>query len=1076
VRKIASILFISLTITGLCQAKPERASDIKQRDLSPEAKLSRVPKSEITASFQRGAKFIPDVIMVGFSPSTKTMLGQGIIRAQKGKTVILNEASLDRIANKFGVSEYEPLFPRHPSKLERIYKIKLAKGKDIAAAVEEYENNPNVEFAEPIFVYDICVVPSDDDYSTQWALPQINAPDAWDISTGSSNIVVAIIDTGVDYDHPDLAANIWVNSGEIQDNSIDDDENGFVDDYYGWDFVSVSASEVATGEDPGPRDNNPMDFHGHGTHCAGISGAAANNNTGLSHNVVGISWNSELMAVRAGYQGNDGDGHLTTADWAAAVTYAADNGADIISMSFGGYSSSSVGLNATNYALTKDCVLVAAAGNDNSQNQFFPACNQDVISVASSDSSDRKSWFSNFGSWVDVTAPGSSIYSTDFDDDYSFKSGTSMATPLTAGLVALIKSNEPTLNNDDIAQRVISTTANIDSLNPGFEGLLGSGRIDAYAALIDTSENHSPVLYNPWVTPSSGTESTNFEFTVDYYDPEGDPPDDNYRRVYISGLGYEQMTLKSGSADDGTYQYSTTLPVGSYSYMYFFADEHGLSDITDWKSGPYVYTNDSTIELKVDVSGGPVTNNIKIRFGYGPDFQNLMYQEWLAPELPQHVGIDSGQRVQFEVHLESINHDFTKWEFWDDEGNTWESVSSSYGFILNSGNIYATAFLDYTPQNYTIGGTVLREDSGPVPGGVDLTLSSSQQMMEQHTDDGNFSFSGVKGGVPVSVRLEASEGGYGFSPASLSYSNLKTDHTGESITAYATDIYAPTTSFLTVPSTINEDSSISFTWIGEDDVTEPVNLLYQYKLEGVDIDWSTEVTDTSKSYDLANGAYTFWVRAKDEAGNINQAPTNYTFVVNAAPRVVSATRINRSVWASRVTLEMPASPNHPNDIFVLLPEHAGISDSELIPVTIHRVDDINASGGNEIISDELGFTARISETKIGWLVTLPESIPPGQTEEYDIVWGKIKYFGWHPYVQVPLGFPDLYLGESNNSAVCLEVRLDNRPRPPVLMGNDELCFEKWNSDSRNKNQICARKSVIYWKDNKMWRGHSVSLE
>lgn len=529
---------------------------------------------------------------------------------------------------------------------------------------------------------------------------------------------------------------------------------------------------------------------------------------------------------------------------------------------------------------------------------------------------------------------------------------------------------------------------------------------------LSPGENHDPVLSNPRVYPMSGTEyETEFEFMVDYYDADGDVPD--YKNIYLSDGRIVPMTFKegSGSASNGTYHYTTdwlSAEDSPYSYWFFFSDTRGGYDMTPWQSGPWVYTEGCGVELKVEVSGGPVTNNIEICFGYGPDLMNLETQCWQAPELPQNLWIDSGQQLMFTVSVECIDHTFVKWEFRDDEGNlVRESTASGYGFILLSGNIHATAYLSYTPQNHTISGTVLQEGSSLVPGGVDLTLSSPVETLQRHTDDGNFSFTGVKGGVPVTVTPSAP--GYAFTPASLVYENLCNDHTGESITAYSSDAYVPTTTFISVPPEVSEESSVSFSWIGEDDVSAPPNLLYQYKLDGVDIDWSGWVSDTSKSYDIANGVYRFWVRAKDEAGNYiekDESAACYSFVVNAAPRVISAVRINRSVWASRITLEMPASPNHPNDIFILLPEHAGTSDPELLPVTIHLVDDINACGGNEIVSDELSLITRITETKSGWQVTLPESIPLGQSVQYDIVWGKIKYFGWQEYVSVPDGFPN----------------------------------------------------------------------
>jgi hypothetical protein len=480
-------------------------------------------------------------------------------------------------------------------------------------------------------------------------------------------------------------------------------------------------------------------------------------------------------------------------------------------------------------------------------------------------------------------------------------------------------------------------------------------------------------------------------------------------RVYINGDGHD-MSLESGYAADGTYSYTSKLPEGMHMYSFAFINEYDFV-MTPTYSGPLVGPPGCCIEIRVEVANGPVTNNIEICFGYGPDLGNLETTCWPATEMPQDLWIANGRQLMFTVNLESNNHTFIKWEFRDDDGNlVGESTASGYGFILLSGNIHATAYLSYTPINYTISGSVLQIDSTPVLGGVDLVVSSSVQTLMQHTDNGNFSFNNVKGGVSVSVTPSASAGGYEFSPPTLSYDNLKTNHTGESITAYSSDFSVPMTSFLTVPPAVSENSSASFSWIGEDDVTAPENLLYQFKTDGLDPDWSSWASDTSKSYDLKNGVYTFEVTAKDEAENINQSPTNYTFVINAAPKVVSSIQTKRSVWASRVTLEMPASPNHPNNVFILLPEHSGSSDSELVPVTIHAADESTPLGASDIVSEQMGVTPRISKADIGWRVTLPEAIPNGGSAQYDIVWGKINYFGWHKNETVPRDFPNFSPG------------------------------------------------------------------
>jgi hypothetical protein len=587
-----------------------------------------------------------------------------------------------------------------------------------------------------------------------------------------------------------------------------------------------------------------------------------------------------------------------------------------------------------------------------------------------------------------------------------------------------------------------SVNSNTRSISIGAAYNVATFDVDVNLEEVDivliTPQGNDPVLSNPRVNPMGGTESTTFEFLVDYYDLDGDPPDTIYRKVYISGNGGQAegiMSLKNGSDANGTYHYTRTLPIGSYSYMFVFSDTSGAFDMTSWQDGPYVHSDDDAV-INIVIQCTRISSDLQLAYSLtgfsGPWTDIPITKQILDPLL-----VPSGSTVYFKAVVDGPNYQYREWELWESGTRIAGNTSSMFSFTLGATTteVGLNVFYDYTPQYYTISGTVLRDDSNPVPGGVDLTLTSPEQTMLQHSTDGNFSFTGVQGGTSVTITPSAD--GYNFSPPSLIYHNLKDNYPGQTIVAYTSDTYVPMTSFLTVPPAVSENSSVSFSWIGEDDVTPLENLLYQYKLDNVDLDWSAWVSDTSKSYDLENGTYTFWVRAKDEADNINQAPLSYKFVVNAAPRVVSSLRTKRSVWASRVTLSMPNSPSHPKDVFVLLPDHSGTSDSELVPVAIHRVDDPNPSGVSDIVADKLGLTPRITKANVGWLVTLPQPIPLGQTMEYDIVWGKIQYFGWKELVLVPWGFPNAprsggaasYLDE-NRSLWRVSTKYDNHGGSP----------------------------------------------
>lgn len=275
----------------------------------------------------------------------------------------------------------------------------------------------------------------------------VKANDAWEISWGDRKVVVAVVDTGMDLEHEDLIANKWTNSGEIAGNKVDDDNNGYVDDIHGWDFNA---------NDGHPHDETGAANPGHGTHCAGIVGAACNNNVGT----CGMSPVVSLMALR--FLGSDGSGDLFAS--VKAIDYAAKNGAHVISASWGASVPRATAqpiIDAIKAAEEKGVIFVAAAGNDGKSNDnrdVYPANAQtpNMISVAASNSSDQKPAWSNFGRKVDIASPGEGILST-IPGDYRELSGTSMATPLVAGVVALMKSIDDKLSGAEALSVMQST-------------------------------------------------------------------------------------------------------------------------------------------------------------------------------------------------------------------------------------------------------------------------------------------------------------------------------------------------------------------------------------------------------------------------------------------------------------------------------------------------------------------------------------------------------------------------------------------------------------------------------------------
>jgi len=374
--------------------------------------------------------------------------------------------------------------------LYRSYKITLPEGVDVEQAVAELKGDADVEYAQLNYLNKMYMVPNDPYYHSRaswaqgyddlWGIKKMGCKDAWDISQGQG-VVVAVIDSGIDYTHEDLATNIWVNPGEdingngiIDDNDfngVDDDGNGFVDDIRGWNFSDDN--------------NSPDDYYGHGTHCAGTIAAVGNNGIG----VIGVAPKSKIMPVRIFPYAYDDV-------CASAIKYAADNGAKVLSNS---WSSTMRNLtdpvveDAIDYAYEKDCTIVFAAGNDDDDVAYYsPANYSKTITVAAIDHTDKKASFSNHGLLVDVAAPGVDILSlraegTDMYGDgshivgekYYRANGTSMACPHIAGVAALIKSAYPEFSNEDIAKVLRSSVSTLGLSSTYF----GSGIIDAEKAL-----------------------------------------------------------------------------------------------------------------------------------------------------------------------------------------------------------------------------------------------------------------------------------------------------------------------------------------------------------------------------------------------------------------------------------------------------------------------------------------------------------------------------------------------------------------------------------------------------------------
>ena len=517
---------------------------------------------------------------------------------------------------------------------------------------------------EPDFKINVGSTPNDTNFGQLWGLnntgqsgglfdADIDAVEAWDITTGSSEVVVGVIDTGIDYNHPDLVDNIWTNPGEIAGDGIDNDGNGFIDDIHGWDFRN--------------NDNDPMDDEGHGTHVAGTIGAVGNNNLG----VVGVSQDVSLVAIK--FLGPDGG---STSGAIRAIEYANTlkrNGTNIVmtNNSWGGGNFSFSLEAAIENALELDILFVAAAGNEGTSGLAYPASYDldNVISVAATDRNDQLASFSNYNATrVDLAAPGVSILSTQPNNSYAFLNGTSMASPHVAGALALLAANEPNLTALELKAKLLDRVDVLPQLN----GLVAtSGRLNVNSLL----EQFSAVNFTAetFVTPGSVgidvVDETGFDLgaTVTIVSSSGDSEtltiDATTALEFSTAI---DAVAGVANADDGILQVASgdTLTVTYFDPDHdggvtrsdsavIFADDHGndsasatsvdfpftvsgnieVSDDLDWFS----FRATAGMEYEFRVALGSLTNSVLSL--YGTDGSSLLESDnsssssitWIAP-------------------------------------------------------------------------------------------------------------------------------------------------------------------------------------------------------------------------------------------------------------------------------------------------------------------------------------------------------------------------------------------------------------------------------------------------------------
>ncbi len=422
---------------------------------------------------------IPGKVLVKVKPEYKSMFQSGNPSGRSALDAKAIRSLAPGTAAKRKAGRAQALKP--VIDITQYFEVSFDPAQPVSQYIQDLYATGYIEAAEPEYIQQPFYTPNDPAINNQYYLQKIRAFEAWDITQGSEDIVIAIVDSGGDLDHPDLASQLYINTAEYPANGVDDDGNGYIDDYRGWDFSGANVSNIVGDNNPAITTNIYLGTHG--TSVASCASAATDNGVGKA----GVGYKTKLLFTKH-FSDNTTTGSYST-DTYLGVLYAAASGARIINCSWGSFSASTIYQDIITY-VTQDlgCLVVAAAGNSASDVKLYPAAYDHVISVAGSTSGDKATWSTCYGHTVDITAPGEAIYIAIYNDSYGWDDGTSFAAPIVSGAAALVWAAHPEYTAEQVGEQLrVTADPSIYQNSPERAGQLGKGRLDVYAALIQQS-------------------------------------------------------------------------------------------------------------------------------------------------------------------------------------------------------------------------------------------------------------------------------------------------------------------------------------------------------------------------------------------------------------------------------------------------------------------------------------------------------------------------------------------------------------------------------------------------------------